>query len=98
TRLPFAQPDHPLTRARHQAITARGGDPFVEDSLPEAILRFRQGFGRLIRSARDRGRVVVLDPRVRTRRYGRRFLAPLPFAPGGDADGEQRDGLRVSAR
>ncbi|HLU39372.1 MAG TPA: helicase C-terminal domain-containing protein [Planctomycetota bacterium] len=98
TRLPFAQPDHPLTRARHQAITARGGDPFVEDSLPEAILRFRQGFGRLIRSARDRGRVVVLDPRVRTRRYGRRFLASLPFAPGGDADGEQRDGLRVSAR
>lgn len=82
TRLPFAQPDHPLTKARHQAITDRGGDPFAEDSLPEAILKFRQGFGRLVRAASDTGRVVVLDPRVATRAYGRRFLASLPFGNG----------------
>jgi ATP-dependent DNA helicase DinG len=80
TRLPFAQPDHPLTVARHRAIAAEGGDPFAADSLPEAVLKFRQGFGRLIRSASDTGRVVVLDPRIRTRAYGARFLAALPFA------------------
>ncbi len=78
TRLPFAQPDHPLTKARLEAIRKRGGDPFGEHSLPEAILRFRQGFGRLIRSAADHGEVVILDPRVRTKRYGREFLAALP--------------------
>ena len=78
TRLPFAQPDHPLTKARLRAIAARGGDPFGEHSLPEAVLRFRQGFGRLVRRADDRGEVVVLDPRVRTRGYGRAFLAALP--------------------
>jgi ATP-dependent DNA helicase DinG len=85
TRLPFAQPDHPLTRARLGAIAARGGDPFLEHSLPEAILKFRQGFGRLIRSARDHGRVLVLDPRARTRAYGRRFLDALPECGGDDA-------------
>lgn len=78
TRLPFAQPDHPLTRARLRAIEARGGDPFTEHSLPEAVLRFRQGFGRLVRRADDRGEVVVLDPRARTKGYGRAFLAALP--------------------
>ncbi|MEZ5964699.1 MAG: helicase C-terminal domain-containing protein [Planctomycetota bacterium] len=79
TRLPFAQPDHPLTKARHRAIRARGGDAFAEDSLPEAVLKFRQGFGRLVRSTTDSGKVVILDPRVSTRAYGRRFLAALPF-------------------
>jgi ATP-dependent DNA helicase DinG len=79
TRLPFAQPDHPLVKARHRSIAARGGDAFAEDSLPEAILKFRQGFGRLVRSATDTGRVVVLDPRATTRGYGRRFLGALPF-------------------
>ena len=78
TRLPFAQPNHPLTRARLQAIAERGGNPFAEHSLPEAVLKFRQGFGRLVRSARDRGRVVILDPRARTRPYGRHFLDALP--------------------
>ena len=78
TRLPFAQPDHPLTKARLARIVARGGDPFVEHSLPEAVLKFRQGFGRLVRSATDHGEVVILDPRARTRRYGREFLAALP--------------------
>ncbi|MEM9066623.1 MAG: helicase C-terminal domain-containing protein [Planctomycetota bacterium] len=78
TRLPFEPPDRPLTEARLERIEARGGDPFREDSLPRAILRFKQGFGRLIRSADDRGRVVILDPRVTTTGYGRAFLRALP--------------------
>ena len=78
TRLPFDIPDHPVAEARNEAIRARGGDPFVEDSLPEAILTFRQGFGRLIRSHDDRGVVAVLDPRVHTRGYGGAFLESLP--------------------
>jgi len=80
TRLPFASPGHPLTQARMKALEAQGRDPFADHSLPEAILKFRQGFGRLIRSANDRGKVVVMDPRVRTKGYGRRFLQSLPFS------------------
>jgi ATP-dependent DNA helicase DinG len=83
TRLPFQNPGHPLTKARMQAIERRGGDAFLEHSLPEAILKFRQGFGRLIRSQQDRGKVVVLDPRVRTKAYGRRFLGALPLDGAG---------------
>ncbi len=78
TRFPFAQPDHPLTRARLARIEARGGSPFWEHTLPEALVKFRQGFGRLVRSKSDTGKVVVLDPRVRTRRYGEEFLRALP--------------------
>jgi ATP-dependent DNA helicase DinG len=78
TRLPFEVPDHPLAEARAEAIRSRGGDPFSEDALPEAILTFRQGFGRLIRSADDRGLVAALDPRLLTRGYGGRFLESLP--------------------
>ncbi|MBL0926460.1 MAG: helicase [Phycisphaerales bacterium] len=78
TRLPFEPPDRPLTQARLEAIEARGGNGFMDDSLPRAILRFKQGFGRLIRSRSDRGRVVVLDPRIVTARYGRLFLDALP--------------------
>jgi len=81
TRLPFDIPDHPVAEARNEAIRARGGDPFLEDSLPEAILTFRQGFGRLIRAHDDRGVVAVLDPRVLTRRYGAAFLDSLPACP-----------------
>lgn len=78
TRFPFAQPDHPLTKARHKLIEERGGNPFFDHTLPEAVLKFRQGFGRLIRSSQDKGRVLVLDPRARTKRYGRQFLDALP--------------------
>jgi ATP-dependent DNA helicase DinG len=78
TRLPFEPPDRPLTEARLERISERGGDPFIDDSLPRAIIRFKQGFGRLIRSHTDSGRVVVLDPRILTTGYGRRFLDALP--------------------
>ena len=77
-RLPFQVPDHPLVQARHELIERRGGRPFWEYSLPEAILKLRQGFGRLIRSRTDRGIVVILDHRIRTTSYGKAFLESLP--------------------
>ncbi len=78
TKLPFSVPDHPLIQARLEAIREAGGNPFLEYQVPEAVIKLRQGFGRLIRTQRDRGMVVILDPRVLTKPYGRVFLNSLP--------------------
>lgn len=81
TRLPFAVPDHPLTQARLEWIEQGGGNAFMEFSLPEAVLKLRQGVGRLIRSGEDRGTVVILDHRILSKRYGKIFLEAMPEAP-----------------
>ena len=80
-KLPFASPSDPITAARIDAIRMKGGEPFEEYQVPLAILTLQQGLGRLIRHRRDRGVLAVLDPRLRTKVYGRRFLASLPPAP-----------------
>ncbi len=79
-KLPFRVPTEPMVAAQCEAIEARGGNPFGEFMLPHAALRLKQGFGRLIRTASDRGVVVLSDPRVLTKRYGRELLAGLPPA------------------
>jgi ATP-dependent DNA helicase DinG len=81
TRLPFAVPDHPLIQAKLEMIIARGGDAFTEYSLPEAILKLRQGVGRLIRTKTDQGIIVILDNRIVTKPYGRAFMSALPECP-----------------
>jgi len=89
TRLPFDPPDRPLTQARAELIEERGGDPFKDDSLPRAVIRFKQGFGRLIRSSGDSGRVVVLDARLVKSGYGRIFLSALPTGVRTFMEGEE---------
>ncbi|MEQ9454279.1 MAG: helicase C-terminal domain-containing protein [Phycisphaeraceae bacterium] len=80
-RLPFASPERPVVEARLERIEAQGKSAFAHYSLPEAVLKFKQGFGRLIRTRSDSGRVVVLDARLALKPYGRRFLAALPELP-----------------
>jgi len=80
-KLPFSAPGDPLIEARCEAIAAAGGDWFRDYALPTAMLQLRQGFGRLIRSDADFGVVAILDARLRTRAYGRSFLAALPRVP-----------------
>ncbi|MFM8978853.1 MAG: ATP-dependent DNA helicase [Planctomycetia bacterium] len=81
TRLPFQPPDHPLHEARSRRVEVQGGDAFRDLSLPQAALRLKQGFGRLVRRATDSGRVTILDPRMRTKAYGRVLLQSLPECP-----------------
>ncbi|WP_017727994.1 ATP-dependent DNA helicase DinG [Halalkalibacterium ligniniphilum] len=80
-RLPFLPPDQPLIQARMERIKEEGKNPFMHVSLPQAIIRFKQGFGRLIRTADDKGAVFVLDKRISTTRYGRLFIESLPNVP-----------------
>ncbi len=80
-KLPFASPTDPITAARIEAISQRGGEPFADYQVPLAILTLQQGLGRLIRHRSDRGVLAILDPRLRTMGYGRRFLEALPPAP-----------------
>ncbi|MEQ1507879.1 MAG: ATP-dependent DNA helicase, partial [Myxococcota bacterium] len=79
-RVPFRVPTEPLQEARHQRIVARGGDPFKALSLPDAVLKLRQGYGRLIRSHTDRGVVLILDRRIHDKAYGTVILRSLPPA------------------
>jgi ATP-dependent DNA helicase DinG len=81
TRLPFAVPDHPLTASRLEHLEAEGRNAFTDYSVPEAILKLRQGVGRLIRNASDTGICAILDNRILTKPYGRAFLASLPKCP-----------------
>jgi ATP-dependent DNA helicase DinG len=81
TKLPFSVPDHPLLEARLEAIRKGGGNPFRDFQLPEAVIKFRQGFGRLIRTSSDSGVVLVTDPRMSTKPYGATFASSLPACP-----------------
>jgi ATP-dependent DNA helicase DinG len=78
SRLPFRVPSDPVVQARMEDIRSRGGNPFLDMSLPDAVIRLRQGFGRLMRRTTDFGAVIILDSRIVTKQYGRAFLSSLP--------------------
>ena len=78
TKLPFDVPTEPIIQAKAEMIQNEGGNPFMEYTVPEAIIRFRQGFGRLIRSTTDYGAIITLDNRIITKMYGRLFLESIP--------------------
>ncbi len=78
TKLPFAVPDSPVTEARLEELSKEGKNPFIEYQIPQAIIMLRQGFGRLIRKKDDSGLVALLDPRLKIRSYGKKFLVSLP--------------------
>jgi len=80
-KLPFAPPDDPINEARARALKDAGGDPFMQHVLPQAVIALKQGVGRLIRDAGDRGVVVLCDPRLLSKRYGRVFMDSLPPMP-----------------
>ena len=91
TRLPFDPPTHPITEAKCEHIRDNGGNPFNELTLPDALIKFRQGIGRLIRSKTDRGTITILDSRVLAKTYGREFLASLPTAAYERLDRKNRE-------
>jgi ATP-dependent DNA helicase DinG len=78
TKLPFAVPDDPITQAKLEQIRKGNKNPFMTYQIPEAVILFKQGFGRLIRTQKDTGMVAVLDPRIHTKSYGRFFMEALP--------------------
>jgi ATP-dependent DNA helicase DinG len=80
-KLPFAAPDDPVFEARLEAIRRAGGNPFRDEQLPQAVIALKQGVGRLIRTETDRGVLVLCDPRLSGRSYGRVFLDSLPPLP-----------------
>ena len=77
-KLPFASPGDPVLQARIDALRERGGNPFMDEQLPHAVITLKQGVGRLIRDVDDRGVLVICDPRLLSKRYGRVFLDSLP--------------------
>jgi ATP-dependent DNA helicase DinG len=91
-RLPFAVPNHPLIQGRIEQIRASGGNPFYDFQIPSAVIKFKQGFGRLIRSKTDTGIVVVLDSRIVNKPYGKRFLEAIPKCTVKRVGGQKRDG------
>lgn len=92
-RLPFSPPDEPYTEAKCIEIKEKGGNPFYDYSLPEAVIRFKQGFGRLIRTNHDKGLVVIFDRRIVSTRYGKAFLDSIPSVKANEMDIRQLTSL-----